>query len=87
MGTAVTEIGAPGWDVLGKEVKSSDEYVDFMSYCNPVWVSDYTWKAIYDRMQKVDASMAKTQKSVQGGSGIKSIAPLTKDQIAWNILQ
>jgi hypothetical protein len=29
-------------------------HVDFMSYCNPVWVSDYTFRAIYDQMVAVE---------------------------------
>lgn len=82
-------IGSTGWDPLSKKLVSGDEYSDFMSYCSPVWVSDYTYKAIFDRMVKVRETMAKTQKS------IKTFAPmpptqafkLSKDQIAWTMQQ
>lgn len=47
-------IGTWGWDVLEKQLIDPDERVDFMSYCNPVWVSDYTYAGIYDRMVEVD---------------------------------
>jgi hypothetical protein len=48
-------IGVFGYDLVKKELIDPDSRVfDFMSYCNPVWVSDYTFKAIYDRMVEVD---------------------------------
>ncbi len=47
-------IGTWGWDVLEKTLVDPEEHVDFMSYCNPVWVSDYTFRAIHDRMVAVE---------------------------------
>ncbi len=47
-------IGTWGWDVLAKELVDPSEYVDFMSYCEPVWVSDYTFAGLYDRMLEVE---------------------------------
>lgn len=83
-------IGSTGWDPLSKKLVSSDGYSDFMSYCAPVWVSDYTYKAIFDRMVKVRESMAQKTHTTQ--KSVKSIAPmqaykLTKEQIAWTTQQ
>jgi len=38
-------IGVPGWDVFASSsnLKGSSAYVDIMSYCSPVWISDYTY--------------------------------------------
>ncbi|MBN9164435.1 MAG: hypothetical protein BGO98_46730 [Myxococcales bacterium 68-20] len=47
-------IGAWGWDLEQRKLVDPDEVYDFMSYCNPVWVSDYTYAGIYARMAKVD---------------------------------
>lgn len=47
-------LGVWGWDVLDKELIGPEDHSDFMSYCGPVWVSDYTWKGIYDKMAEVD---------------------------------
>lgn len=48
-------IGVWGWDVIERELIDPDQRVfDFMSYCNPVWVSDYTFKGIYERMVQVE---------------------------------
>ena len=51
---ADASIGTWGWDILEKKLVDPEEHVDFMSYCNPVWVSDYTFAGIYDRMVEVD---------------------------------
>jgi hypothetical protein len=39
-------IGVPGWDVFvaSNNLKGSSAYVDIMSYCSPVWISDYVYK-------------------------------------------
>ncbi|MAT96497.1 MAG: hypothetical protein CL608_05080 [Anaerolineaceae bacterium] len=42
-------IGQYGLDGIGGslELLSPNDYVDMMSYCDPVWVSDYTYEALY----------------------------------------
>ncbi len=39
-------IGVPGWDVFASSsnIKGPSAYVDIMSYCSPVWISDYVYK-------------------------------------------
>ncbi len=46
---AGASIGEYGLDGIGGtlELLSPSGYVDMMSYCDPVWVSDYTYKALY----------------------------------------
>jgi hypothetical protein len=51
---ADASIGTWGWDLVEKKVVSPDDHVDFMSYCAPVWVSDYTFGALYEKMLDVD---------------------------------
>lgn len=47
-------IGVPGWDVRSGEFVPEGEgrggTKDFMGYCSPAWVSDYTWKALFTRI-------------------------------------
>jgi hypothetical protein len=44
-------IGVWGYDLLKKElIDPGNRYRDFMSYCGPTWVSDYTYKGIFERM-------------------------------------
>jgi len=41
-------IGVPGWDVFASSnnLKGASAYVDIMSYCSPVWTSDYTYLGV-----------------------------------------
>ncbi len=47
-------IGVMGYDILNKElVDPGNRYRDYMSYCGPVWTSDYTFAGVYERMEVV----------------------------------
>jgi hypothetical protein len=53
-------LGVPGWDLFDKALIDPDgRYHDFMSYCGPVWTSDYTWSGIFERMEDVAKQMQK----------------------------
>jgi hypothetical protein len=39
-------IGAYGYDLWASTLKDKTAYKDLMSYCNPQWISDYTYKKI-----------------------------------------
>jgi hypothetical protein len=48
-------IGVWGFDIVNRElVDPSGRVFDFMSYCSPVWTSDYTYNALYQRMVEVE---------------------------------
>ena len=48
-------IGVWGYDVLKKTfVDPAGKARDFMSYCDPIWVSDYTYQGLFDRLSIVD---------------------------------
>lgn len=83
-------VGSSGWDVLTKELMDGEEHADFMSYCSPVWVSDYTWKAIFDRMAKVTTLIAAKGSDTKSSSlpaapSKQSPKWVSADQIAWTI--
>lgn len=47
-------IGVPGWDVVKKElIDPESRRFDFMSYCGPVWTSDWTFAGIQREMEAV----------------------------------
>ncbi len=52
------EIGVYGWDPTESKLIDTS-YSDVMGYCNPVWVSDYTYRALYDRVAYVNSKAAK----------------------------
>lgn len=41
-------IGVYGYDLWASSLKDKNTYKDVMSYCNPQWISDYTYKKILD---------------------------------------
>ncbi len=48
-----------GYDVVTRKLIDPAAHSDFMGYCSPVWVSDYTYKALFERLTFV----ARTTKS------------------------
>ncbi len=66
-------IGVWGYDILTKElVDPGDSYRDFMSYCSPVWTSDYTFQGIYNRMEIVTAQQKAAAAAAAGSMGTGS---------------
>jgi hypothetical protein len=51
-------IGVYGYDLIDEQRKGPESYADFMSYCYPVWISDYTFAGIADRMNRLSAQQA-----------------------------
>ena len=47
-------IGVWGYDLLDKKLLSPEKNTDVMGYCQPVWVSDFTYKALFDRVKLVN---------------------------------
>lgn len=50
------KIGAWGYHPGTKKLLDPSKYVDFMSYCDPPWVSDHTYKALYQRVKHVNSA-------------------------------
>ncbi len=81
---AGASIGEYGLDGIGGTLKllSPTGYVDMMSYCDPVWVSDYTYKALYaDQVSKGAYIWSPTQESLLisgsiGEDGTVSLNPV-----------
>lgn len=49
-------IGSWGYDLVGKKLFSPSGTKDFMSYCDPTWISDYTYAALATRMATVNGA-------------------------------
>lgn len=49
-------IGTWGWDLVSKRLVDPAVGKDFMGYCSPEWVSDYTFDALADRISYVNGS-------------------------------
>lgn len=50
-----SQIGSWGYDQRSQTLLEPTSYVDMMSYCDPIWVSDYTFGALHERIAAVEA--------------------------------
>jgi len=46
--------GVWGWSLTNQTLFPPDMNKDFMSYCQPQWVSDYTYRGLFDRIKFVN---------------------------------
>ncbi len=51
-------IGSWGYDPSGPRLIDPERYYDFMGYCEPWWVSDYTYSALFDWIQRTNLSVS-----------------------------
>lgn len=47
------DVGIWGWDIRQDALYAPDERTDFMGYCDDLWISDYTYQGLFDRMVDV----------------------------------
>ena len=47
-------VGVWGYNPLTKKLFNPGQTADVMSYCNPIWLSDYTYKALFNRIKTVN---------------------------------
>jgi hypothetical protein len=48
-------IGVWGFGVRDFEIRNPSNHTDYMSYCNPTWVSDWQWSATFARAKALSA--------------------------------
>ncbi|MCL4863445.1 MAG: hypothetical protein KJZ93_28835, partial [Caldilineaceae bacterium] len=58
-------IGNTGWNYVANQLLPAT-YKDFMSYCNPTWLSDYTYLALHKWLVKYPAPMARAATTQDG---------------------
>jgi hypothetical protein len=49
-------IGVYGYNVTNNQLVPPSTYKDFMGYCSPGWISDYTYSGLFDRETYVNAN-------------------------------
>jgi hypothetical protein len=52
----MASIGVWGYSLTNNTLFAPDMNKDFMSYCQPVWVSDYTYRGLFDRIKLVNGA-------------------------------
>ncbi len=48
--------GVWGYNLLTKKLYSPQNFTDVMGYCQPIWVSDFTYKAFFNRIKSVNGA-------------------------------
>jgi hypothetical protein len=51
-------VGVRGYDMAAGQLKEAAEYKDFMGYCSPNWLADYTFDQLYQRIEGVNDLVA-----------------------------
>lgn len=65
-------IGVFGWDLFAKKlIDPASSARDFMGYCYPVWISDYTYDNLYTRIRWVNKTAKSEWKSGQPGQSMQ----------------
>lgn len=62
------EAGYIGFDPIRNRLILPDQAKDFMSYCTPKWISDYTWKALFNRISTASMPAAAALEPAANGS-------------------
>lgn len=77
------KIGSWGYDLDAGTLRNPSEYVDFMGYCSPQWVSDYTYNALVSRIATVNGASS----NFEAGRGASATwwqrALMTDSQNFW----
>ncbi|EYF06051.1 M66 family metalloprotease [Chondromyces apiculatus] len=47
-------IGTWGYNIVSKQLYDPTSFTDLMGYCVPIWISDYSFRQIHERVQFID---------------------------------
>lgn len=72
-------IGTWGYDIVTKKLYNPTKSFDMMGYCENEWVSDYTFRALFERVSGVN-KLAGT--STSGGGGQREATPVGSARLA-----
>lgn len=65
-------VGVWGYDSRSQALIDPSKYVDIMSYCSPVWISDYNYKALVTRVAAVN--------------GVANVLTVNAELAKWRIM-
>ena len=71
------KLGTWGYDFTSKRLVNPDSSKDYMSYCDPPWTSDYTYKGTLGRIYTVNSSIPEGQLLVAAESAPYRMLRLT----------
>jgi hypothetical protein len=78
-------IGDWGYDAAQGELLAPATYRDVMSYCWPQWISDYSYQAILERVEAVNAPKS-LRRALSGGARYRT-AITDATGVRWGVLE
>lgn len=81
------KIGVWGYNLLTQQLYAPNSFVDLMSYCDPPWISDYNFTAIFNRVAQVSGAdfhvpasqqhLTYQRAQVDGSGNLAWLSPIT----------
>jgi hypothetical protein len=68
-------VGVWGYSAIDKEYFDPDSTTDIMGYCRPQWISDYTYNALFKRLNQVEAVARAQVPTTSSDAGAAGFAP------------
>lgn len=76
-------IGVWGYDLLSKQLFAPSGSKDFMGYCDPTWISDYTYAQLFDRIVAVNGAAYMTGLTAPSPSSYRFLQVDEKGTLHW----
>ena len=78
-----SSIGVRGYSLPEDSLKEADQFADFMGYCWPVWTSDYTYDALFERIVAVNALVADEAAARVAPTGYQAVWWHSDGHLSW----
>ena len=77
------DIGSIGYSIFSGQLIQGNQAKDFMGYCRPTWVSDFTYSKIFDRLSQV---LGRAQNQISSPPRLWRSAILDIDgELKWDV--
>jgi hypothetical protein len=76
-------IGTWGYDIDQKELIAPTKGTDIMGYCDNQWVSDYTYKALFDRMFGLAKGAAQSRRGAAPSTSYRVVDVAEDGTLTW----
>ena len=73
-----------GYDSRTQSLKKPSSYVDMMSYCDPIWISAYTYNALADRIVAVNSLAFFQEPKDEDDSNAEWLVLVAEPDGSWN---
>lgn len=76
-------VGVWGYGVIDGQLRGAGDHTDYMSYCSPTWVSDWQWRATYDRIAELSSWDAADMRDLDDHAVLVGAVDTSTGQAQW----